>query len=65
MKAEELRRLNVDELKVRASELGESLFKLKLKLKTSQKPQSHLLGAYRLDIARIHTILREKGAPVK
>ena len=59
-KASELRDLPVDELETRLSETKEELFNLRFQNATGQLDNYRRLGILRRDVARIHTILRER-----
>ena len=59
-KASELRDLSVDELETRLSETKEELFNLRFQNATGQLDNYRRLGILRRDVARIHTILRER-----
>ncbi len=61
MKAEKLRELSVDELGVRARELTEELFHLRLRRATSQLPNPMKVRETRRDLARVKTLLRERA----
>jgi large subunit ribosomal protein L29 len=61
MQAKELRDLSDDELVVKARELEESLFLLRLKHGTNQLESPARLLATRRDVARIKTIQRERA----
>jgi large subunit ribosomal protein L29 len=56
----ELRDLTTDELETRLQETEEELFNLRFQNATGQLDNYRRLGALRKDIARIHTILRER-----
>jgi len=60
MQAKEIRELSVDELAMRERELKESLFMLKLRQGTNQLESSARLLQTKRDLARIHTIRRER-----
>lgn len=60
MKPTELRDLSVADLRARATELDESLFRLRIQKATAQLEQTSKLRAARKDLARVQTILREK-----
>lgn len=62
MKARELRDLSVDELQSKEKELFEEEFNLRFKHATGQLEKTDRLRKLRKDIARVKTILREKGA---
>ncbi|MGA1846804.1 50S ribosomal protein L29 [Deferribacter abyssi] len=59
MKASELRKLSIDELRKKERELKEDLFRLKFKLATGDLENTAQIRETRRDIARIKTILRE------
>ncbi|MCX7816585.1 MAG: 50S ribosomal protein L29 [Syntrophales bacterium] len=61
MKADELRELANDELQRKERELREELFRLRLRKHTGQLTSPALIGKIRRDIARIKTVLRERG----
>jgi len=60
MKAEEARGLADDELKQRISELEEERFRLNFRAGTEQLEEPLRLRSVRRDIARLHTIARER-----
>jgi large subunit ribosomal protein L29 len=62
MKARELRELSPVELALKERELLEEEFKLRFKHATGQLTQIARLRQVRKDIARVKTILTEKGA---
>ena len=64
MKAIELRKKSVDELKNEILALLKEQFNLRIQKGTGQLPNANLLKAVRLNIARIKTILTEKGCQV-
>jgi large subunit ribosomal protein L29 len=59
-KAAELRLLNPDELGRRATELRESLFNLRLKVRTGEEAETSKINHARRELARIMTIDRER-----
>jgi large subunit ribosomal protein L29 len=61
MKPTELRDLSVEDLRARETELGESLFRLRIQKATQQLEQTSKVRAARRDLARVKTILREKA----
>ncbi len=65
MQASELRDLGEQELAAKLKELRESLFMLRLRHKTSQLENAARLGETRRDIARIHTIQRQRQSKGK
>ncbi len=60
MKLEEMRSLNVEELKKRADSAHQELFNLRLRLSTRQLTNHRELPKIRNEIARLETIIREK-----
>ena len=61
MKASEYRDLSVEELAVKEKELSEALFNLKFQHATGQLDNTAQLKKTRKDVARVKTILVEKG----
>ena len=61
MRASEYRDLSVEELAVKEKELSEALFNLKFQHATGQLDNTAQLKKTRKDIARVKTILVEKG----
>ena len=64
MKANELRNKSVDELKKELLALLKEQFNLRIQRGTGQKPKAQLFQKVRLSIARVKTILTEKGSCV-
>jgi len=64
MKASELRTKSVDELMKELLALLREQFNLRMQKGTGQAPKIHLFKKVKLSIARIKTILREKGSNV-
>jgi large subunit ribosomal protein L29 len=62
MKAKELRDKTIDELRHQERELSEQLFALRLQKVTGQLEKPAKVRTARKDLARVLTILREKGA---
>lgn len=60
MKASELREKSVEELNQEHLSLLEQQFKQRMNKASGQLSKTHELGAIRRDIARIHTVLKEK-----
>ena len=58
--AEELRQLEDDQLIDRLGQTRTELFNLRFQYATGQLDNSARLGEVRKDIARIHTVLRER-----
>jgi large subunit ribosomal protein L29 len=67
MKASEIRELSADEIRARIAELEEERFRLKFRAATETLEDPLRLRFLRQDIARLHTVLRERelaaGAP--
>jgi large subunit ribosomal protein L29 len=61
MKAKELRQLSEGELLEKEKELGEELFNLRFQHATGQLENVMRIPQIRRDIARVKTILKEKG----
>lgn len=62
MKASDLRNKSVDELKTELNALLKEQFNLRMQKVAGQMKQPQLLKKVRLTIARIYTILTEKGS---
>ena len=60
MKANEVRELDSEELHARVGELKEELFNLRFQLATGQLDNHARINAVKRDVARMHTILRER-----
>lgn len=63
MKSAELRALSIDELKQKEADLRRELFNLRFQLAKGELQNNQRVRAVRKDIARILTIVTEKGAP--
>ena len=61
MKTAELREMSVNELQQKAQELDEQLFRLRLQKSMGQLESASKLRPMRKDLARIRTLLKEKG----
>ena len=59
-KASELRELTDDVLELRLAEAKDELFKLRFGLATGQLDDSTRLSLARREVARMHTLLRER-----
>jgi large subunit ribosomal protein L29 len=59
MKAREYRELSDDELKIKAADLRDQLFKLRFQHALGQLDSPGKLKAVKRDIARIETVLKE------
>jgi large subunit ribosomal protein L29 len=64
MKLNELKDKNVDELKKELIALLKEQFNLRIQKGTGQLPKPNLLKQVRLNIARVKTILTQKGTRV-
>ena len=62
MKVGEVRDLAVDELHQREKELDDQLFRLRIQKSMGQLEAANKLKSLRRDLARVKTVLREKGA---
>ena len=62
MKSEELRDLSDDDLRARVNELKESLFRMRFKLSLGNTDVVKQLRVARKDLARVNTLLRERGS---
>jgi large subunit ribosomal protein L29 len=58
----ELRGLTVDDLRQRARELDDQVFRLRLQKSMGQTESAHKIRPLRREAARVQTVLREKGA---
>ena len=61
MKSEKVRNLTAEELRHQEHELGDQLFKLKFQLNMGQTESLKKIRGLRKDIARVKTILAERG----
>ena len=57
----ELRGLPADDLKQRARELDDKVFRLRLQQSMGQSESGHKIRPLRRERARVQTVLREKG----
>jgi large subunit ribosomal protein L29 len=62
VKARELRELSAEELRLKERELAGELFNLRFRHATGQLENTMALRKTRKDIARVKTLLREKGS---
>ena len=58
----DLRGLGVDDLKQRAHELDDKVFRLRLQKSMGQAEAGNKIKPLRKELARVKTVLREKGA---
>lgn len=61
MKIQELRNLPVEDLIMRLNQLREGLFKARVRAATKELDNVTIISNTRRDIARILTVLRQKG----
>jgi large subunit ribosomal protein L29 len=61
MKAKDLRELTAEELRAKSAELRGEFFNAKVKHATGQLENTAKLVSLRRDVARVETVLREKG----
>jgi large subunit ribosomal protein L29 len=57
----ELRALSVDDLRQRASDLDEQVFRLRIQKSMGQQESGNKMRPLRRERARVKTVLREKG----
>jgi len=62
MKAEELRDLGADQLGLRERELTDQLFRMRIQKSMGQLESPDKLRLVRRDLARVKTVLRQKGS---
>ncbi|MBI5287040.1 MAG: 50S ribosomal protein L29 [Deltaproteobacteria bacterium] len=60
MKAQELREMTVEDLRVKEKELVKELFNIRLQHSTTSLENPMRIGEIRRDIARVKTVLMEK-----
>ncbi len=61
MKIKEIRDLGVDELKEKEKSFAEELFRLRIRFATGQLESSSAIKKVKRDVARVKTVLRERG----
>lgn len=61
MKANELRNMTVDEIRMKVEALKKDLFSLRTEAKAGRIEKPHKIKEARKDIARCETIIREKA----
>ncbi len=61
MKAQEIRELTEDELNKTETELKEEIFNLRIQIATQQTTNVSRIRNLKRDLARVHTIKKEKG----
>ena len=62
MRAEKIREMSAEDLKTKARELQEQLFRLRFQKSIGQLDNPLKVRATRRDIARVKTVLKEKSA---
>lgn len=62
MRANELAKLNADELNAKLAELKDELFKLRFQHAINQLDNPHKITDVKKDIARVMTVIRQKNA---
>jgi large subunit ribosomal protein L29 len=62
MKPDKVREMGLEELRTKERELEEQLFRLRVQKSIGQLDNAIKLREIRRDIARVKTVLREKGA---
>ena len=65
MRAEEIREMSPEDIKVRVAELEEERFRLKFRAASEPLENPLRLRTIRRDIARLKTVLGEKGRATK
>ena len=63
MKIKEARDLSVDELKEKEKSFIEELFRLRVRFATGQLESPSVIKNVKRDVARVKTVLRERGDP--
>jgi large subunit ribosomal protein L29 len=64
VKIQELRNLPVEELIMRLNQLREGLFKARVRAATKELDNVTIISNTRRDIARVLTVLRQKGIKI-
>ena len=62
MRAEEMRKMDADQLNAKLKELKGELFNLRFQHAINQLENPHRINEVKHDIARVMTVLREKNA---
>jgi len=65
MKPAEIRELSMNEMQTKAQDLRSEAFNIRIKRSTGQLENTARLKQLRRDIARVETIMREKGEATK
>jgi len=63
MKIKEVRDLSVDELKEKEKSFIEELFRLRIRFTTGQLESPSVIKSVKRDVARVKTVLSERGDP--
>ncbi|MBN1382220.1 MAG: 50S ribosomal protein L29 [Deltaproteobacteria bacterium] len=63
MKIKDIRDLSNDELNQKHKELSEELFNLRIRHTSGQLESPAMMGKVKKDIARINTVLKQRGIP--
>lgn len=63
MRAEKLREMTVDELRVQETQLQDQIFRLRFQIAASQAENPARVHLLRKDLARVKTVLRQKVGP--
>ncbi|MEA1970426.1 MAG: 50S ribosomal protein L29 [Thermodesulfobacteriota bacterium] len=63
MRIKEIRDLSVDELKEKEKSFIEELFRLRVRFATGQLESPSVIKNVKRDVARVKTVLRERGDP--
>ena len=61
MKVEEIRELSVDDLRARVKDLDDQLFRLRIQKSMGQLEAPGKIRGVRRELARVHTVLKEKA----
>jgi len=60
MKADELRKLSIEELQAKSKNMDQELFNLKFQLHTGRLEDTSKVKSLKKDIARVKTLIRER-----
>lgn len=63
MKIKEVRDLSIDELKEKEKSFIEELFRLRIRFTTGQLESPSVMKSVKRDVARVKTVLSERGDP--
>jgi large subunit ribosomal protein L29 len=64
VKANELRNMTVDEIRLKIEGLKKELFNLRTEAKAGRIEKPHRINDIRKDVARCETVIREKAAQI-